>query len=664
MEVDAAARVQPSDVSEGADGVESGVMAASVGSPRRNGAEEGVQSGEILLRLRGTRLCDKDGVLDGLSTGLRGFLLEKPSVEDDVAPWKHRLASLRSKRRQIQEWKRRLRERYEHVHASIDAECTMSVNGALKEAALEPLVVENYLLSWQTLSQLYAQNVKRSVIQFYATLEAENAVIRDWQTREASICQEMLDSTKRGFQLASFAAHLESETSEQIRLWRLPPLDAQRQRCVKAASENIRKGFFAEDSTMHVEVTDVYKIENRPLLAAFERFTQESGHVGKVKGLFCVVPSSSVEHCVVWGMHGDEAAFARTCGLDESDTVFSRPNLLQEGYGSSEADAPGTRRGFIARQRAANATSLAFPRRFSRYSTLRENESLTDSNERHYLALCRVAMGKTVRLSSVEASASFPQVPSVGSFFVSEDEEYVLRYPQAVVPEFLVEYHFAVGSRNETTVMRDAMARVVPVDLSNLCIEPPSNRFQFEADELVARAIDASSSASDRKRFDGGSMLVFDASTGAGPMLNEANPANRRRLSDQTINTDQMLDNCAKQRRLLRDDLERMRRVLWSQSKSLWTRLDQKEKKEGSQKDVQDLVSSVVAAQPMLMDTKEMVSELRATQSLKARKLYEDVVGVRRQNQVRDNEKRPQASVTSTKLRKTTAVRPVLRPFR
>ncbi len=47
---------------------------------------------------------------------------------------------------------------------------------------------------------------------------------------------------------------------------------------------------------MHVH--HIYKIENQPRLGAFQaRAGQE-----KVKGLFCTLPSTSLEHCIVFGM--------------------------------------------------------------------------------------------------------------------------------------------------------------------------------------------------------------------------------------------------------------------------------------------------------------------------------------------------------------------------
>lgn len=124
-----------------------------------------------------------------------------------------------------------------------------------------------------------------------------------------------------------FATQLESETSGQVRMWRLPASDSQHQRCVKAATENVKRGFFGSNDAQQqqLEVLDVFKIENRPLLHHFHCFTHAlPPSEVKIKGLFCTVPSESIEHCVVWGMHSDEESFQTS--KTETIEVFNRPS--------------------------------------------------------------------------------------------------------------------------------------------------------------------------------------------------------------------------------------------------------------------------------------------------------------------------------------------------
>lgn len=90
-------------------------------------------------------------------------------------------------------------------------------------------------------------------------------------------------------------------------MWRLPVHDPQRLRCIKAATENVKKSF----ASRRLEVLDVYKIENRALLECFQRFTSAMPASDvKIKGLFCSVPVDSIESCVVWGMHPEDDATA------------------------------------------------------------------------------------------------------------------------------------------------------------------------------------------------------------------------------------------------------------------------------------------------------------------------------------------------------------------
>lgn len=77
---------------------------------------------------------------------------------------------------------------------------------------------------------------------------------------------------------------------------------------MKAASENVKRGVLDGRS---VDVMEVYKVENRALLDVFQRHaTALPPSLGaKIKGLFCSVPSESVERCVVFGMHSDPGVF-------------------------------------------------------------------------------------------------------------------------------------------------------------------------------------------------------------------------------------------------------------------------------------------------------------------------------------------------------------------
>lgn len=124
--------------------------------------------------------------------------------------------------------------------------------------------------------------------------------------------------------LGRFSVHLEHETAGAVTLKRLPASHPQHQRCLKAATENVKRGYFedgpgalaaaaAAGSTLSkcrfsgVNVLEVYKIENRPLLGLFQAAASaaeaQGGAPPKVKGLFCRVPRRCLERVVAHGAH-------------------------------------------------------------------------------------------------------------------------------------------------------------------------------------------------------------------------------------------------------------------------------------------------------------------------------------------------------------------------
>ncbi|TYZ59757.1 hypothetical protein PybrP1_009832 [[Pythium] brassicae (nom. inval.)] len=361
---------------------------------------------------------------------------------------------------------------------------------------------EHYELRFRRLEQLHDQLVARSVMRLYALLESERAFIEQWATREDALCQEMLERTELLFQLNLFAAHLESETRGQVRMWRLPATDSQHQRCVKAARENVKRRFFSVGSTgageqllpaqPALEVLSVFKVENRALLHQFRCFTQAMAPSEvKIKGLFCTVPSESIEHCVVFGMHHDEQAFQRCLLPGDDIQLFNRA---------------------------------------SRYSTFEERCGASSGRQRQpieYLALCRVAMGKTVRVKKTDAGSEgaqcFPIDPAVGALYVAEEEEYLVRYPQAVVPEFIVQCDMVTGAMQSSLVHAGGL----------LC------------------GFDGSSSVFSRVEF----------------ATEPVDAAATETVSDTALSAESVLANCARQQKLIVEDVRSLQRAFWAASR-------------------------------------------------------------------------------------------------
>ena len=118
---------------------------------------------------------------------------------------------------------------------------------------------------------------------------------------EARLCSQERRHQSFVRRLGLFALHLEHETSGSVTMKRLPSTHPQYLRCKRAATENIKKGYFDGTPYKGVAVLDVYKIENRILLGEFlaaasngsSSSSSSSGGGGgsggaqhKIKGLF------------------------------------------------------------------------------------------------------------------------------------------------------------------------------------------------------------------------------------------------------------------------------------------------------------------------------------------------------------------------------------------
>ncbi|KAL3670130.1 hypothetical protein V7S43_004445 [Phytophthora oleae] len=395
---------------------------------------QGLYSGELFVRLNGAKLCEPQGTLHGAHP----FLVKLLRLEDDapvvqglVQPSEAKLELTRNIRRQIRQRKHAAKRRWGAVREAVnvlDSGRMDTLAHCSPVASPASGAFDRYMQQFQRLEQVYKKYVTSNILQLYALLEAESQYITAWNKREEAKCRDQRALTKLLHQFNSFALQLESETSGQVKMWRLPSSDAQRIRCVKAATENIKKGFLSSPEAL--EVLEVYKIDNRVLLNNFQRFTNslaKSTPDMKIKGLFCNVPTESVERCIVYGMHTsqsrvhDEPQFLDSQGAEIK--VFNRSLLLQ-----AREDAPGTNMVFRARSKVSNGTPLQFPRRFSRYSTLEEMRTVVNVVEGQtppvlFLGLCRVAMGKAIRVKD-NADAKFPDDPNICALHFTNESIY------------------------------------------------------------------------------------------------------------------------------------------------------------------------------------------------------------------------------------------------
>ncbi|CAM9248460.1 unnamed protein product [Choristocarpus tenellus] len=250
----------------------------------------------------------------------------------------------------------------------------------------------------------------RLVLRYAAAAEDEMAVVYASEHVERIRCRQEVERLRLSGRLASFAAAVEQHTRGAVVLKRLQHAHPQHMRCRRAATENVKTGFFSPRSPYKgVRVLEVYKIENHFLLERFHRAAKAAGPC-KVKGLFCCIPDNSLEHVVLHGMgpgprsglqprarhlvpgssdvgkecrinHGSSGGVSSIgTDLDKNGETCVGITVEEEGSSGVEDDPWfGLTRWLMGRQRVtvdhllpSQSVPLDFPRAFSRHSTLEE----------------------------------------------------------------------------------------------------------------------------------------------------------------------------------------------------------------------------------------------------------------------------------------------------
>lgn len=139
----------------------------------------------------------------------------------------------------------------------------------------------------------------------------------------------------------------------------------------------MKPGFFdGVPSFSGINVLDVYKVENKPLLDRFQKCAALM-EPGKVKGLFTSVPAKSVERTVVLGFGNPPTAITESDDDDEQ-------GVSKISGGAAVAKSSVFRRAWYAFHDKGNgyaetivdgAEVAKFPRSFSRYSTVEVDRS-------------------------------------------------------------------------------------------------------------------------------------------------------------------------------------------------------------------------------------------------------------------------------------------------
>jgi hypothetical protein len=454
-----------------------------------------VNSGEIFFRSN-PRINERGGMLDGIGKQLMEFLASGQDVATVKAKNTVTSQDLREARKRSNESRK--------ARCQILKDTKQIVRGssqALQSRA--QLFSSRYDAALTSAIRKLDRHLVALILRYYALLEEEYA-IHDWRMcEERRICERLQHQVNESNRLSMFALYLEHETSGRVLLKRLPNSNPQFLRCRRAATENVKQNFFAGSSYSGISVLDVYKIENSLMLKVFQSEASKSDP-GKVKGLFCGVPTESLEKVVVYGMHSQERAlelFGESAFRQSWFSLDKAADMSKKARGGAAAgNKDGTSGDRHASEIVNAAPSIPFPRPFSRHSTLEEDREMLNQapnqtskapgssssatngaaadlarastssppppppgaaarvppataerggsdpqnpSQIRYLALCRVLIGKVFVTS--KAYEGFPPVApdaALDSMYNPAQEEYLILNGAHVLPEFLVQYKY------------------------------------------------------------------------------------------------------------------------------------------------------------------------------------------------------------------------------
>jgi hypothetical protein len=381
------------------------------------------------------------------------------------------------------------------------------------ELRLEGLDLRFQATRWAAVDRLRSLEgeLLRSCAQYAALVERECSAIDERVAADGVAAARAAAELQRTLRLEEFALHLAHETGGQVQMRRLSHEHAQFLRCRRAAAENVRADFFGPDSAYTgLEVLEVFKVENTPMLKAFQRRAAKL-RAGSVKGLFCAVPEATIPRLVVAGMTVDApAAGSSDCwaadtatgsssssrsSSEESgaaqaavqgqaagcDDAFGAALFSRAQYTPAELQGPG-----LAEKAFAAAPPVPFPAVFSRFSTLESDRVCMSRSPRcnddaapQCVALCRVIIGEVFTTS--HDYSGFPGATNAAAKFDSmlnpAQEEYLLLNRAFALPEFLIRFRYQ--SRRSAGAAPAALPppdKVLSTDLSTPAVQllPPA----------------------------------------------------------------------------------------------------------------------------------------------------------------------------------------------
>eukprot|EP00941_MAST-03F_sp_MAST-3F-sp1_P004462 g4462.t1 len=393
------------------------------------------------------------------------------------------IRGLASKRRKVRELRLKMLK-----------DSLIQVKGMVSRIISRRDVFEQYDSRIDKLRAALERRTAALTVRAFAILERQTQMQGELLAWEEKRCDHQTEQVKAAVQLRLFALHLENETSGRVKIKPLEHDSTQFQRCRRAAVDNIKSNFFDGTDMVGLEVFNVFKVENSILLNDFQKKVSNMTD-GKVKGLFCSIPSESLDRVLVLGMGKSD---------DDFKQIFR-----QTWYGAGAGMEGNSDSLPYARTQVDKSQPMSFPHRFSRYSTLEEDrlklQSLVSpiggskTSKFHgvsYLSLCRVILEKLFVTSREYDGFPTPTKTSAfDSMYSPSQEEYLIMKPENVLPEFIVQFSWKPADNGKSApwstlatagTNRGQIKHIIPSNLSKSTVQD-------------IKQIDISSSARQRK---------------------------------------------------------------------------------------------------------------------------------------------------------------------
>ncbi len=346
--------------------------------------------------------------------------------------------------------------------------------------------------------RLTEDNLMRHVLNYYCILLDELNETRYKLANENT--ENILFRARYKFlrDLKYFSYHLNLETKGKVTLSHLEHDSAQAKRCRKAIKENVNFArIIGPNIYDNIKVIQVFKLDHTLLSSALQS-KATAAESGNIKGLFCLVPKSSLYTFCCYGLHPQKYSYS-----DFSDLETNFPGLFNcPWFLNSENSFQNNNTCGVARQ--LSLSNLGFSNiKFSRFSTplcnttasTFQNKNIDNSlvsendlEEGLIIALCRVLVCKLRTISSDITESEIQQAINNknDSIYSTKTEEYVLLNPQCVLPEFLMHVSYEIN-------LFDKSKKIVTKSESS--IENISRIASWLPSQLVSDGINSSSSS-------------------------------------------------------------------------------------------------------------------------------------------------------------------------